>query len=419
VFTRIGRWCYRNRLVVVLLWVAVAVIGGIGLGAVGTDTRTEFTLPDVESRAGVDIFDEHFDGAGGGQTAPVVFVAEQGVDDPEVEAAITSYLAEVDALDDSLRVTSPYSEEGAGQVATTGEYAGRLAYAEIEVPTEMSFEAAADLGKEIRELDVGVAGVDVDLGGEMFVEFEEPTAELVGLAFAIVILIVAFGSVIAMGLPIGVGLAGIGVGTILAGFLSNVFEVPDFAQMLGVMIGLGVGIDYALFIVTRFRENRARGRSVEQSVVGAINTAGRAVTFAGITVVISLLGMLIMQLGFITGMAISVATVVVVTMVASITLLPALIGFVSHRIEITRWRGVIAAGFVSLALLGAAVSQPAISLTGLVFALGILLAGFAVRGGAGRGRPPPRPAPRMSWSMESPIAAMREGAASISASALR
>jgi putative drug exporter of the RND superfamily len=378
VFARLGRWCYRRRAIVVLLWLAVAVVGGSLLGAVGTETRTEFSLPDVESRRGVEIFDDHFNGQGSGQSAPIVFVAEQGVDDPAVRGAMEDLFASVDGMD-AVTVTSPYSEDGAGQVAGRGEYAGRLAYARVEIGSGVPFEEAQTIGEEIRQDLPDLPGLQVEVGGEMFAEWEEPTAEIVGVAFAIVILIVAFGSVIAMGLPVGVGLAGIGIGTILAGFLTHILEVPDFAQMIGIMIGLGVGIDYALFIVTRFRENRRAGLDIERSITVALDTAGRAVTFAGITVVISLLGMMLMQLAFITGMAVSAATVVAVTMLASITLLPALVGFVSERIEVTRWRGVIAAGAVSVALLGVAFSVPALLLVGLGVAVMVLLAAVVVR----------------------------------------
>ncbi|MDQ3294905.1 MAG: MMPL family transporter, partial [Actinomycetota bacterium] len=133
---------------------------------------------------------------------------------------------------------------------------------------------------------------------------EEPSSEVLGVAFAIVILIVAFGSVLAMGLPVGVALFGIGIGTVLVTLLSNVLTIPDFATFLGIMIGLGVGIDYALLIVTRYREQLHAGHTVRESVTVALDTAGRSVLFAGTTVVISLLALLLVRLSFIGGMAI-------------------------------------------------------------------------------------------------------------------
>jgi putative drug exporter of the RND superfamily len=376
VFARLGRWCYHHRFTVIGLWIVTAVVGGGILGAVGTKTRTEFTLPDVESRRGVDILDDHFDGQGAGWAGTIVFVADPGVDDPEVQGAMQHLFDEVAAIE-GLRVVSPYDEEGARQVAVDGPLAGLLAYAVVEMPNGTSVEDAIEITEEIKAAMPELAGLQIELGGQVFAEFEEPTAELVGLAFAIIILIVAFGSVLAMGLPIGVALSGIGVGLVLAGFVSHLVEVPEFAQMIGIMLGLGVGIDYALFIVTRFRENRRHGHDIEEAITIAIDTAGRAVSFAGATVVISLLGMILMQLAFITGLAISAATVVAVTMVASLTFLPALVGIVGHRVEVTRWRGVIAAGLVSITLLGVAFSIDPL-LFALPLAAVVLLAGLAL-----------------------------------------
>ena len=205
-----------------------------------------------------------------------------------------------------------------------------------------------------------------------------PSSEALGIGFAIIILIIAFGSVLAMGLPIGVALAGIVSGSILTGLLSQVVDMPDFTSTIGIMIGLGVGIDYALFIVTRFRENLHQGHSIEQSTVIAMNTAGRAVVFAGSTVVISLLGLLVMQLGFISGMAIGMAVVVALTLLASLTLLPALLGFAGERIELTRRRGLIAAGLIAVALIGVGLGIPALIVVTLPVAVVVLLASFAV-----------------------------------------
>ena len=151
------------------------------------------------------------------------------------------------------------------------------------------------------------------------------------------ILVLAFGSVLAMGLPVGVALAGIFAGSVIVTILSNLLIMPDFAPFLGGMIGLGVGIDYALFIVTRYRENLHHGHTPEEATSIAIDTAGRAVAFAGVTVVVSFLGMVVMGISFIQGLAVSAAVVVAMTVVASLTLLPALLGFAGHRVEVTRW----------------------------------------------------------------------------------
>jgi RND superfamily putative drug exporter len=381
VFARLGRWCFQRRKAVVALWIVVLIVGGIILGAVGTSSRSEFELPDVESRRGTDILEDDFGGQGAGITGTIVFRADQGVDDPQVRSAMEDLFTKVEDMTidgQGLRVTSPYSEEGARQVADRGADADKIAYADVEMPSDVNQEDAMVLSDDIKEELPNVDGLRVELGGAIFAEFEAPSSEVLGLAFAIVILILAFGSVLAMGLPVGVALAGIGVGTILAGFISNLVTMPDFATTLGLMIGLGVGIDYALFIVTRYRENLHAGQSIERATVVAIDTAGRAVLFAGTTVVIALLGLIIMQMSFVTGLAVGAAVVVAVTMVASLTLLPALLGFAGERVELTRWRGLIAAGLIALAMAGMALGFTPL-IIGVPFAIITLLVGSSPR----------------------------------------
>ena len=245
------------------------------------------------------------------------------------------------------------------------------------MPEDIDFGRAGEIRDHILDEAPDIDGLRIELGGFIFSEFEEPSSEILGLAFAIVILIVAFGSVLAMGLPVGVALFGIGLGSMLIGLLSNVLTIPDFATFLGVMIGLGVGIDYALLVVTRYREQLHAGHTVRESVGIALDTAGRSVLFAGTTVVISLLGMLLMGVTFVQGLAVGASAVVAVTVVASLTLLPALIGFAGERVERTRWRGLIAAGLVAIALVGAGLEFSPL-LVGLPLAAIVLVAGFFV-----------------------------------------
>ena len=373
-FGRLGSVCYRHRRIVAALWlVSLMVLGGVQ-GAVGTKFQDEFNLPDVESKTGFDILDDHFGGQGTGVTGTIVFHADQGVRDPAVRSAMEALFAKVDARDD-VTVTSPYAPGGERQIAAQGEHNGLIAYAELEMPQDTSFEETAAVAKEIQEAAPDLPGLQVEVGGAAFAEFAEPSSEVLGLAFAIVILILAFGSVLAMGLPVGVALGGISIGVVLIGLLSNLLTLPDFSTVLGVMIGLGVGIDYALFIVTRYRENVRKGHTIEESVSIALDTAGRAVTFAGTTVVISLMGMLTMQVSFVGGLAVGAATVVAVTVIASLTLLPALLGFAGHRVEVTRWRGLIAAGLVAVALAGIGLSVGPL-IVGLPLAAVVLAASF-------------------------------------------
>ncbi len=214
-----------------------------------------------------------------------------------------------------------------------------------------------------------------EYGGSVFREGSAPSSELLGIGFAIIILILAFGSVLAMGLPIGTALAGIAVGGVTLTLLSNVITMPDFATTIGVMMGLGVGIDYSLFIVSRYRENLHLGHSSEESISIALDTSGRAVAFAGITVIISLLGMLTMGVEFVSGLGIGAAVVVFITLVASLTLLPALIAYAGPRIDVARWRGVVSAGLVAVALLGLGLKINAF-LIGIPLAIVVLISSF-------------------------------------------
>jgi RND superfamily putative drug exporter len=378
VFATLGRWCFRNRGKVALLWIAALIIGGAISGMIGTAYSTEFALPDVESRRGFDILDEHFaDSNAGGEGGTIVFRAEQGVDDPEVRETMSAFFDEVSQIE-GVTLVSPYSEEGAQQIAAQGPEAGKIAYAQIGLSRDITLEEAAVVSSQIRRAMPEIDGVQIEIGGQLLAEFEVPSSELLGLAFAIIVLILAFGSVLAMGLPIGIALAGIGLGSILAGLLSHVLSIPDFATTVAIMLGLGVGIDYALFIVTRYRENLHKGASVEDATVVALDTAGRAVAFAGTTVVISLMGMVLMGLSFITGLAGAAAVVVAVTAIASLTLLPALIGFAGERVEVTRWRGLVAALLVAVGLVGVALTIQPLATVGLALAAVVIAASFAV-----------------------------------------
>ena len=377
-FARLGSWCFRRRWRVVGLWfAALVVIGAVSSGA-GSAFRDDFNLPDVESKKGFDILDERFGGQGTGQTGTIVYRAEQGVDDPAVRQAMEALFQRAAGIEDVVRVVSPYTPEGEGQISSQGPNAGKIAYASIELPEDIDFNRANEIGKEILAAAPDIGGLRIELGGFIFAEFEPPSSEILGVAFAVIILIVAFGSVLAMGLPLGVALAGIGIGTMTITLLSHVLAIPDFTTFLGIMIGLGVGIDYALLIVTRYREQLHLGHTVHDSVAVALDTAGRSVLFAGTTVVISLLGMLLMEVSFVEGLAVGAASVVAVTVIASLTLLPALLGFAGERIERTRWRGLVAAGLAAVGLVGIGLKISALGGVAFLLAAVVLVAGFFV-----------------------------------------
>ena len=371
---RIGRWCFRNRRSTLAAWfIALVGVGVLANGIIGPSFSTQFSIPASESADGFDVLSEHFAEVGAGRLGgSIVFRAEQGVTDPEVRAAMSQMFAEVDRLE-GVTVVDPYGARGIGQINPDGT----IAFATINLDPSLDQMEMSEIGREVQALAPQIDGLRVEVGGQALSEFEPPKSELLGLGFAIIVLILSFGSVLAMGLPIGVALFGVGLGASVVALVSHIVTIPDFATSLGAMIGLAVGIDYALFIVTRYRENLHRGVSFEEAAVAAMDTAGRAVVFAGLTVVVSLLGMLLIGLEFVSGMGIGAATTVAVTMLASVTLLPALLGFAGPRVEITRWRGIIAAGFVSLALFGAGLGIDLL-LVGVPLALVTLIAGFAL-----------------------------------------
>ena len=377
--SRVGAWCHRRRRLVLGLWLVALFLGNGIAGSIGDAYRQDFSLDGFESTDGFTLVESEFsDGSGSPQSGQIVFEADPSVNDPAIKSAMEAMFAKVAEIDDVTSVQSPYAEGGGFQISQRGEAAGRIAYGTVNLPEDIDFTRAGDIGDEIRELVPKTDGLRVELGGFLFAEFEQPSAELFGLAFAIVILIVAFGSVLAMGLPVGVALFGIGLGGAFVTLASHLIEVPDFAPFVGLMIGLGVGIDYALLIVTRYREQLHAGNDGLASIRTAMDTAGRSVVFAGATVVISLLGMLLMGIGFVGGLGITASVTVAVTVMASITLLPALLGFAGDNIERTKRRGLVAAAFVAVALVGAGLGVPALIIIGAGLAVITILLGFFV-----------------------------------------
>jgi putative drug exporter of the RND superfamily len=374
VYRQLARWCFSRSWTVVALWVA-AVFGFGVLGAtLGTGLEGEFEPPASESARGFATVSEYFPGAASSFGGSIVFETDSGVDDPTVVQAMSTLFEQVDDLE-HVSVVSPYSQFGAGNVAPERT----VAFADVNLDSKIDQRTAAEIGATITGLLPTVDGLRIELGGRAFADFEPPNSELIGLAFAIVVLIVAFGSVLAMGLPIGVALAGVGTGAFgVVALLTRVFSIPEFAPMIGIMVGLGVGIDYALFIVTRYRELTAEGIEPEEAVMRAMDTSGRAVVFAGLTVVVSLLGMLLMGLPFIAGLGIAAAATVGVTLVASMTLLPAMISLTRDRIETTRWRGLLTAGFISLALLGLGFQVRPVAIAGAGLAVATIVLSFLV-----------------------------------------
>ena len=331
----LARWSYRHRWAMLGIWI-VGLVGFSTLSSTaGGEYSSDFSLPGTDSQKAYDLLVDKFESRAG-FSADIVFKAEQGVTDPEVQEAMTGLFAEYEKLDLVAEVESPYDEGFERNISPQGEIAyGTVLFEDtdneaIPLPiTDKMISLAAEASESTEGLTVEPGGAAIQ-----FNEFEEPGgSEVIGLIAAVIILLITFGSVLAMGLPIASALFGIGIGMALIFLSANFLNVPEFTPQLASMIGIGVGIDYALLIVTRYRQHLHAGDEPEQAVVTAMATAGRSVLFAGTIVVISFLGILLMGFSFVEGVAVGGAAAVFVTMTASLTLLPALLGFVGKNID--------------------------------------------------------------------------------------
>jgi RND superfamily putative drug exporter len=355
----LARWCVTHRLTAVLLWLSALVGVTVASGIAGSAYSNDYEVPGTESGRAAALIEENFRGQGGDGDTVVWHTDRGSVRAAAVQDRMSTVLDEIAELPGVTSVTTPYDLAGpatapagtpatgtAGTSAGPGPSApvhepgrisedGRTAYATIafdrpadEIPSDR-IQAVADTARA-----AATDGVQVELGGGAVAVTEAPashTAEIVGVAVAAVVLFLAFGSLAASLLPIATALVSVGTAYAGIGLLGHVMTVADFAPMLGMLIGLGVGIDYALFIVTRHRKGLKRGLPVAEAARNAVATTGRAVVFAGATVCIALLGMLILRLGFLNGVAVAASLTVVLTVAASVTLLPALLSFIGMR----------------------------------------------------------------------------------------
>ena len=324
---------------VVVAWIVAAVGVFAVSNSVGNKTASSFTLPGTNSQQAVDLLHSHFP-AQAGDADQIVFHAKTGkLTDSADRTAITATLKRVGGLPHVTSVVSPYA---AGQNAISGD--GKIAFATVNFDETANALPKAAVDKVITAAESArSAALDVQLGGQAIEQAQQASlgfATVVGIAAAILILLISFGSFTAMGLPIATALFGLGAGIGVINLASHVIDMPSFATELALMIGLGVGVDYALFIVTRFRENyRGNGGDVQQAVEAALNTSGRAVLFAGATVVIALLGMFALGVSLLNGAAVAAAMGVVVVLAASLTLLPAFLSLIGRRVgEVGRRR---------------------------------------------------------------------------------
>ncbi|MFJ8954617.1 MMPL family transporter [Streptomyces sp. NPDC102381] len=330
----LARWCVSHRLVVVLLWLTALVGTSAAAAVAGSAYSNDYEAPGTESGRATQLLNENFSGLGGDSDTVVWHDEGSTVRAADVEKTMSNTLDELAGLPGVASVGSPYEAGGTGAISADGHTAYATVTFEKQADDIPKGQAQAVVDTARAAEDDGPDGLEVELGGSAVALTESTsahTSEIIGVVVAAVVLFLAFGSLAAAALPIATAL--VSVGTAYAGIvlLGHAMTVADFAPMLGMLVGLGVGIDYALFIVTRHRKGLKRGLPVAEAVERAVATTGRAVVFAGATVCIALLGMLMLGLSFLNGVAIAASVTVLLAVAASVTLLPGLLSFIGMR----------------------------------------------------------------------------------------
>ena len=342
------RWCMAHRRRVIVGWILIAIAANVAVSAVGRQYATDFSLPGTESQRVLNLLNSEFKTQSGDIDTIVLHYANGRFDSPAVKAKIENLLARVAKMPHVVSVLSPYTPNGAFQVSPDRH----TAFATINYSKRANLLPNATGQPVIDAINaIHVPGLRVAAGGQVIEQaegFNIGPATFVGALAALVILLLTFGTLIAAGLPLVTAGIGLITGTALIGLATRVMSMSNVAPELALMIGLGVGIDYALFIVTRFKENYARTGDVQESVIQAMDTSGRAILLAGTTVVIALLGMFATGVSFMYGLSVASVLTVLLTMIASLTVLPALLSRYGERIarvgKRSRRRARVAAG---------------------------------------------------------------------------
>lgn len=328
---KLGRLAFRRRRFVALIWVALLAVAGVGAATSASPAADSFSVPGTEAQRAFDLLDQRFPGANAdGATARVVFRAPKGetMKDPANKAAVEHTVRALKSGSDQVdQVADPY-------VAKTLSKDARTAYAQVTYKvtgfelTDHSKDALKDAAKDGR-----TSGLTVEVGGNALQAIPETGAtEVIGIGVSAVVLVLTFGALIAAGLPLLTALIGVGIGVSTITALSGALDLSKTTSTLAMMIGLAVGIDYALFIVSRYRAELTEGREREEAAGRAVGTAGSAVVFAGLTVVIALVGLAVVHIPMLTKMGLAAAGTVVIAVLIALTLIPALLGFAGKRV---------------------------------------------------------------------------------------
>nr|WSS69434.1 MMPL family transporter [Streptomyces sp. NBC_01175] len=328
---KLGRLAFRRRRYVALIWVALLALAGFGASSAATATSSSFSIPGTEAQKAFDLLEERFPGGSAdGATARIVFKAPEGekVSQTANKAEIQGIVGELKSGSDQIAsVADPYTANAVSKDGSTAYISVSYKVNSMEL-TDATREALKDVGHDAQD-----SGMKVEIGGDALQVMPETGAtEIIGVAIAAVVLVITFGSLIAAGLPLLTALIGVGIGVSTITALANVLDLGSTTSTLAMMIGLAVGIDYALFIVSRYRAELAEGREREEAAGRAVGTAGSAVVFAGLTVVIALVGLAVVNIPMLSKMGFAAAGTVAIAVLIALTLVPALLGFAGKRV---------------------------------------------------------------------------------------
>ncbi|MFE9005221.1 MMPL family transporter [Streptomyces sp. NPDC007875] len=328
---KLGRFAFRRRGFVALIWVALLAVAGVGAATASQPANDSFSIPGTEAQKAFDLLEQRFPGGNAdGATARVVFRAPSGekMTDPDNKAVVTKTVADLKASSPQVAsVADPYQARAVSKDGSTAYILTSYKVNSMELK-----DPAKDGLKEVGE-KAEKSGLKVQIGGDALQEMPETgSTEIIGIAISAVVLAITFGSLVAAGLPLMTALIGVGIGISSITALATTLGLSTTTSTLAMMIGLAVGIDYALFIVSRYRAELAEGRDREEAAGRAVGTAGSAVVFAGLTVVIALVGLAVVNIPMLTKMGFAAAGTVVIAVLIAISLIPAVLGFAGKRV---------------------------------------------------------------------------------------
>ncbi|MEV7884365.1 MMPL family transporter [Streptomyces sp. NPDC002817] len=329
---KLGRLAFRRRHFVALIWVALLTLAGVGAASAPSAGSTSFSIPGTEAQKAFDLLEQRFPGASAdGGTGRIVFKAPEGekMTDAANKATVAKTVKELSDGSEVVSVTDPFTTNAVSKDGTVAYTSVKYEAPGMEL-ADSTREALEKAGDEAR-----ATGLTVDIGGDALQAAAEPGAagEIVGIALAAVVLVITLGSLVAAGLPLLTAIIGVGIGVSTITALANALDLGDTTSTLALMIGLAVGIDYALFIVSRYRGELAEGRDREEAAGRATGTAGSAVVFAGLTVVIALAGLSVVGVPMLTKMGLAAAGTVVVAVLIALTMVPALLGYAGRKVR--------------------------------------------------------------------------------------